>query len=407
MAILPDCEWRRADGLRRIVAALQTEGGGPRVVGGAVRDCLLRLPVTDIDLATPIEPAQVIRRLEAVQIKAIPTGIDHGTITAVASGSSYEITTLRRDVSTDGRHAIVAFSKDWREDAARRDFTFNALYADPQSGEIYDYFDGLADLERRYVRFIGNAQERIAEDHLRILRYFRFLARFDGGQADDTAVAACAASAAKMMALSRERIASELIKILSLPDPVAALGLMIEHRIFAPFLPELADNALAIFRRLVARERRLTVQARPTARLVSLIGAQADSADQVAVRLRLSRRMRSEMIACVSGRNISAANIRAFAYAHDIKTAREAAMLYANDTDLDGCIALLTHWRLPEFPIKGGDIIRRGVTPGPLVAKSLRQIELAWIDEGFPGQPRLDLLIDQTLAQALLADKNA
>lgn len=405
MPRLPDCAWRRDAGLLRVIAALQDGGGGPRVVGGGVRDCLLGLPVTDIDLATPITPRSVIRRLEQDDIKAIPTGIEHGTVTAVANGNSFEITTLRRDVATDGRRAIVAFSDDWREDAARRDFTINALYADPASGEIFDYFGGLADLERRYVRFIGDPQERIAEDHLRILRYFRFLARFDNGAADDAALAACAAGAAKMMALSRERIASELLKILSLPDPTAALALMIEQRIFAPFLPELADDALPLFRRLVARERAAAVQTRPTTRLIALIGSNGDAADRIAVRLKLSRRMRREMTACVGGRNIIAANIRAFAYAHDAISARDAALLYAPDGEVAACLSLLQHWQIPEFPVKGGDIIRRGIPPGPMVAKIMQQIETAWIDEGFPGLPRTDMLIDQAVAQSLLAAK--
>ena len=176
--VLPDVEWRDADGLKRVIAALADDHGGPRIVGGAVRDSLLGIAVTDVDLATILHPDAVIDRLEAARIKAVPTGLDHGTVTAVADGKNYEITTLRRDVATDGRRATVAFATDWREDAARRDFTINALYADPNTGEIFDYFDGLADLESGTIRFIGDADQRIAEDFLRILRYFRFLARF-------------------------------------------------------------------------------------------------------------------------------------------------------------------------------------------------------------------------------------
>lgn len=405
MTILPAGEWRQADGLMRVVAALQCGAGGPRIVGGAVRNSLLGLPVADIDLATAIPPLEVIRRLEAADIKAIPTGIDHGTVTAVASGGSYEITTLRRDISADGRHAIVAFSDDWREDAARRDFTINALYADPKSGEIYDYFGGLADLEKGDVRFIGDPEARIAEDYLRILRYFRFFAHFGRSKADQAALTACARGAPKIMALSRERIASELIKILTLPAPLPALILMIEHGIFAPFLPELDPGAKTAIAHLIARERMVGVQSRPVTRLLALMKNDADAAAGAAMRLKLSRRMQAEIAACMAGRQVNPANIRAFAYAHDIATAREAAMLHAADTDLDPCLALLTGWQAPIFPIKGGDIIRRGVTAGPMVAKTLRQIELAWIDEGFPGQPRLDSLIDQAVGQTLLADK--
>ena len=194
--------------------ALGAEEGLTRYVGGAVRDELLRLPVSDIDLATRIPPDEVIRRLEEAKIKAVPTGIEHGTVTAVSDGHPFEITTLRRDVSTDGRRATVAFTDDWEEDAARRDFTINALSADPLTGELFDYFGGLADLERRHIRFIGDPLQRIAEDHLRILRFFRFHARFDAGEPDVAALEACTARANDLMALSRERIADELLKLL-------------------------------------------------------------------------------------------------------------------------------------------------------------------------------------------------
>ena len=168
-------------------------------------------------------------RLEKARIKAVPTGIDHGTITAVSDGHPFEITTLRRDVSTDGRRATVAFTDDWKEDAARRDFTINALSADPLTGELFDYFGGLADLEQRHIRFIGDPLQRIAEDHLRILRFFRFHARFDAGEPDAAALDACTARANDLMALSRERIADELLKLLGLPDPSATVAIMLER----------------------------------------------------------------------------------------------------------------------------------------------------------------------------------
>jgi poly(A) polymerase len=233
-ARLPDAEWQHHDGLKRIVAALDDVYGGPRYVGGAVRDTLLGLPVSDVDIATALLPNEVINRLEAAGIKAIPTGIEHGTVTAAVDGKNYEITTLRRDVATDGRRATVAFATDWQEDASRRDFTINALYADPKSGEVFDYFNGLSDLEARRLRFIGDAHQRIAEDFLRILRYFRFLARYGGGQIDADAIAACATGAHGLTALSRERIAQELTRILGLQNPVASVLLMIASGIFSP-----------------------------------------------------------------------------------------------------------------------------------------------------------------------------
>src|SRR3569623_2676359 len=200
--ILPAAAWRDRPGLARLIEALSP--GTTRSVGGAVRDTLLGSATADIDLATTHAPDEVVQRLEAAHIKAVPTGIKHGTITAVSSDEVYEVTTLRRDLATDGRHATVAVTDEWREDAARRDFTLNALYADPESGELFDYFGGIADLERRNVRFIGDQQVRIAEDHLRILRFFRFLARL-GDTADPAGLEACSDRATDLMALSRER----------------------------------------------------------------------------------------------------------------------------------------------------------------------------------------------------------
>jgi poly(A) polymerase len=223
MMQLPDAHWLHDPALLRLLDALRYEGQAPRIVGGAVRDALLGIAVADVDLATPLLPDNVIARLERAGIKAVPTGIEHGTITAVADGRTFEITTLRRDVSTDGRRATVQFSTDWKEDAARRDFTINALYADPESREIFDYFNGLEDIEQHHIRFIGDATQRIAEDHLRILRLFRFHARFGAGAIDTEALAAASANASKLMALSRERIADELRKLLGVADPVAAV----------------------------------------------------------------------------------------------------------------------------------------------------------------------------------------
>src|SRR3954453_12334482 len=202
-------KWRAIRGMARVLVALGADEGLTRYVGGAVRDELLGLPVNDVDLATRLRPEEVIERLEKVRVKAVPTGIDHGTITAVSDGHPIEVTTLRLDLSTDGRRATVAFTDDWKADGARRDFTINALSADPRTGEIFDYFGGLDDLGRRHIRFIGDPLQRIAEDHLRILRFFRFHARFDAGEIDSEAIEACTARANDLMALSRERIADE------------------------------------------------------------------------------------------------------------------------------------------------------------------------------------------------------
>jgi len=407
MTKLPEAEWRSSAGLKRVVDALTNDVGGPRIVGGAVRDCLFGLPVSDVDLATPIKPPEVIERLESAQIKAVPTGIDHGTITAVADSNVFEITTLRRDVSTDGRRATVAFSDDWKEDAARRDFTINALYADPDSGEIFDYFGGLDDLENRCLRFIGDADQRIAEDHLRILRYFRFLVRFGDGKVDDEAIAACAAGASKLMALSRERIASELMKILSLPDPVDAVSLMIEHGIFAPFLPELSDNTAAALARLVQREQSFTRQSAPTTRFIALLKSDPAAADKAAMRLKLSNRMRRDISARMKGTGITPASARGFAFDQGLEAASDAAMLYTSDGDIADTLSQLEDWQIPSFSVKGGEIIKLGLNAGPIVAKTLHDIKTAWIEEGFPGRERLDAITRQLVEAALPDSRNA
>ena len=403
---LPTTEWRNAIGLRRVISALADEHGGPRFVGGAVRDTLLGIAVSDVDLATALPPGVVIDRLQAAKIKAVPTGIAHGTVTAVANGKNYEITTLRRDVATDGRRATVAFSVDWREDAARRDFTINALYADPATGAIFDYFGGLEDLKNRAVRFIGDANERIAEDHLRILRYFRFLARFGNGNVNDEAIAACAIAANKLLALSRERIASELLKLLALPDPRQAISLMVDHGIFVAFLPELKGDAVHSVNRLVARERGNAITPSLLTRILSLLPRDPGTVQKVAMRLKISNAMRADLVARARVPTPSAQNTRAIAYREGIECAREAAILFSDDADLLAALAALKGWDVPEFPIKGGKLVSRGLPVGPMVAETLRAIEGQWIAESFPPLDRVNEIADQAVALAIDVSRN-
>lgn len=404
---LPDAAWRNAEGLRQVVAALHDEYGGPRLVGGAVRDTLLGLEVTDVDLATTLLPQAVIDRLEAARLKAVPTGLDHGTVTAVAGGKNYEITTLRRDVATDGRRAVVAFSTDWQEDAARRDFTVNALYADPATGEIFDYFGGLDDLDAGVIRFIGDADQRIAEDFLRILRYFRFLARYGRGPLDADALRACAAGAHGLTALSRERIAQELLKIMLLPDPLEAVELMIEHAIFAPFLPELRDYAPQALRRLVEREAQHDRAISLPARLLTLLPDDVATAEKISARLKLSSRLREALVTRLKAPAPEPANIRAIAYRAGMTCACDVAMLKASDSELIACLAMLDDWTAPDFGIKGGDLIERGLAAGPIVAKTLQKLEAEWIAADFPPQTKLNEMADQTVSAALLAARNS
>ena len=394
MALTLDAaRWRKKRGMRRLLAALGAEEGLTRYVGGAVRDDLLGLPVNDIDLATRIPPDDVIRRLEKAKIKAVPTGIDHGTVTAVSDGQPFEVTTLRRDVSTDGRRATVAFTDDWQEDAARRDFTINALSADPVTGELFDYFGGLGDLENRRIRFIGDPLQRIAEDHLRILRFFRFHARFDAGQPDEAALEACASRANDLMALSRERIADELLKLLGMADPGPTIAIMLKHDILKPVLPEIGLQCASDLVALIASEREAEIAPDPLRRLAALLPADREIADDIAVRLRLSNKARKRL-ACAAERS-RADRPDALAYRLGTECAVDRLLLANRSSEASKIAA----WHTPRLPVTGGALIKRGLPEGPVVARTLRRIEDRWVEAGFPtGEPLQDIIAGELKA---------
>lgn len=385
---LPAADWRARAGVRAIVAALGH--GQARFVGGAVRDTLAGLAVKDVDLATPLPPETVIARLEAAAIKAVPTGLAHGTITAVSAHDHVEITTLRHDVSTDGRRATVAFTDDWQADAARRDFTINALYADPESGAIFDYFGGIADLDAGRVRFIGAPLERIAEDHLRILRFFRFQARFGRGAPDRESLAACVARANDLMALSRERIAAELLALLALADPAPTIALMQQHAIFAPVLPELVESqALAT---LIARETTQAVAPDPLRRLAALLPPDPVLAETIANRLRLSKAQRKRLMIAAARGDDDASDPRALAYWLGAEGAIDRLLLGRGDA------RALIGWTPPRFPLTGGAVVARGISAGPAVAALLKTAERQWVDEGFPDTARATAILNALCA---------
>ncbi|WP_373490998.1 CCA tRNA nucleotidyltransferase [Parasphingorhabdus sp.] len=391
---LPPAEWTERRGLAALIAALD---GKARFVGGAVRDSLLGVEVKDVDIATPLLPEDVMDRLKAASIKAIPTGIDHGTVTAVLPDGPVEITTLRRDVSTDGRRATVAFSDDWQEDAARRDFTINALFADPETLEIFDYFGGLQDLERGQIRFIGSAAARIAEDHLRIMRYFRFLARFGLHELESEAFKACVDAAPLLENLSRERVADELLKLLATDDPRLAVGKMLEGKIFGHIIAGTDQQAGAILDRLVSREQTYAIMPAAIRRLVALLPKDRDRQSTIAKGLKLSKKLQKAIVDrfparpegeanLVTGPSPDADNIRALAYRTSVEAARDVALLFAGDDALPNMLSQLESWQPPIFPLTGGDLIERGLKPGPIVARTLATVEQAWIDNGFPDE---------------------
>jgi len=375
---LPTQAWAATAPGTALLSALDAAAGETRLVGGAVRDGLLGLGGADIDLATRFAPDEVMKRVKAAGLKAVPTGIAHGTVTVVGHDLVAEVTTLRRDVQSFGRHAQVAFTDDWREDAARRDFTVNALYAHLPDGVIDDYWGGLDDLSARRVRFIGDPLLRIAEDHLRILRFFRFSARF-AAQVDADGLAACTARANDLMALSRERIAMELRLLLALPDPVATLALMLDAGIFRPVLPELQAERLPMLVQTIAAEAAAGLSPAWERRLAALLPqGETRVAVEIGARLKLSNAQRMRLVSAVQPAG-SAPHWEA-AY-RDGGEAILDRLLIAGDS---AAAAPLIGWQRPKLPASGKDIIARGVAPGPEVAKRLGVFERAWVAAGFP-----------------------
>lgn len=392
--LLPAAWTQRAD-LAALIAALRPDNA--RYVGGAVRDTLLGLDVKDIDIATPLHPQDVIAQLKAAAIRSVPTGIAHGTVTALLAGGPVEITTLRRDVTTDGRRATVAFATDWQEDASRRDFTINALYAHPQTLAVSDWFGGLDDLAARRLRFIGDARQRIREDHLRILRYFRFQARFGSQPADIEAESACAELAAMLKGLSRERVGMELLNLLGLPDPGPTVARMAQLGVLDVVLPEADPAPLP---GLVAQEQAAGIEPDAVRRLAALLPADAAIAVNVAARFRLSTAQKKRL-AVAASRGLKpflftggagALEARVLAYRLGREQAIDRLLLTGGDT------APLSGWDIPRLPLKGGAIVARGVSAGPEVAAMLRRIEDRWITEGFPDAARVAAMLDAELA---------
>lgn len=393
VSVLPPAQWTMRDDLARLVEVLGADK--VRYVGGAVRDTLLGLPVKDVDLATPLPPLKVIGKLKDAQIQAVPTGIEHGTVTALLAGGPVEITTLRHDVSTDGRRATVAFASDWQDDAARRDFTINALYADPASGEIHDWFGGLEDLAARRVRFIGDARQRIREDHLRILRYFRFQARFGSQPADQEAEQSCAELAPMLKGLSRERVGMEMMNLLGLDNPAPTVARMADLGVLAVVLPEADVAALAM---LVTEEKRQGAAPDPLRRLAALLPADVPLAEQVASRFRLSGAQKKRL-ALAAGRSREPSLLgqreiepRALAYRLGTDAALDRLLLTGQST------ASLHGWPIPTFPLKGGEIVARGVKAGPEVARILQAVEAGWVAAGF-DDAAIPAMLDAELAR--------
>ena len=374
--------------------ALGKAGVEARFVGGYVRDRILGIANenTDIDLAVNKPPEAVMKALEAADIKVVPTGLKHGTVTAIIKSRPFELTTLRRDVETDGRHAVVAFTDDWRADASRRDFTFNALYAD-RAGTIYDYFDGQTDLKAGRVRFIGDPEQRIAEDRLRVLRFFRFHARFGKPPFDGPSFDACRRNAATVSGLSGERVRKELLRTLDAPGGADAFDAMLEAGVLDHWLPEYAGSTK--LRALAAREEK------PDAlrRLAAILPTDAD-ATAIGKRLKLSTQESVRLQLMLDPANaIDTTNLRASLYRLGTKLFIDRALLDAPG-DWRAALALADSWTPPELPIGGNDALALGLKPGPKVGALIEAVERWWIAGDFSADRAACLAELKRLADA-------
>ena len=398
--------WMTAPATVAVMDALEAAGGpgSARFVGGCVRNAVLGLPVDDIDVATSLRPDEASSALRAAKLKVVPTGVEHGTVTAISGRKPFEITTLRRDVSTDGRRAVVAFTDDWTEDARRRDFRLNSLYAD-RSGRLFDPTGhGVEDALAGRIVFVGRAVERIAEDVLRILRFFRFYAWFGRGEPDAEALAACIEQRTSLASLSAERVQKELLKLLQAVDPMPATRLMARAGVLAEVLP--GAGSLDRLAGLVALDR---IEGRPPdalLRLAALVAADRGDAAQTAGRLRLSNAQRERLLALAdegpvpdpamtlpgARRAIYALGPQAF---NDrLRLARAAAPAGQDAADWRALEALAESWRPPPFPLSGADVMARGVPEGPRVGEVLKALEAGWIEGDFTAdrQALLDRL---------------
>lgn len=378
-----------------LIAALEAAGGPgcARFVGGAVRNALLGTEVDDVDIATPLTPEAVVAATAAAKIRVVPTGVEHGTVTAIIDGQPFEVTTLRRDVETDGRRAVVAFTGDWAEDARRRDFTMNAIYADARGELIDPTGEGIADALAGRVRFVGDPATRIAEDSLRVLRFFRFLAWYGRGAPDAAALAACAAGRGSMANLAAERVAKELLKLLAAYDPRPAVRLMAESGVLAQLIP--APDDLGPFERLVEVETEQLFACDPLLRLATLLPGDQTGVFRAAEALRLSNEQRDRLAGArgvdvritswMSPRESRRAVYRlgAETFGDRIKLAWAASTRSATTHQWRGLLALSQSWAPPPFPLSGEDVLSSGVPKGPMVGDVLREVEAWWIDHDF------------------------
>ncbi len=396
-ASIAGAEWLDAADLQRLLATLSADGEAARIAGGAVRNALLKAPVSDVDIATTNRPEATVRKAEAAGFKAVPTGIAHGTITVVAHGKPYEVTTLRADVDTDGRRARVVFGRDWGQDAERRDFTINALYAEAD-GTVIDLVGGLDDIRHRNLRFIGDPEQRIREDYLRILRFFRFFAWYGHGRPDAAGLKACARLKEGLDRLSAERVWGELKKLLGAPDPARALLWMRQTSVLTRILPETEKWGIDAIPGLIAAEQGRAWPVDPLLRLAAMLPPDPARLAGLSARLRLSKAeadrlhfwaktgpVQPETGAADWRRRLYRDNRQGLIDHARLALAGAAAQDHASQKtkSLDGLLADAASWRRPRFPLRGSDLAGLGLKPGPRVGKLLARLEEEWLDSGF------------------------
>ncbi|MHA6641686.1 CCA tRNA nucleotidyltransferase [Mesorhizobium sp. A623] len=401
VSIADKADWLVEKHLQRLLTVLSAEGEEARIAGGAVRNALIGQSVADVDIATTTLPLETVRRVEAAGFKAVPTGIDHGTVTVIAGGRPFEVTTLRADIETDGRHAKVSFGRDWKADAERRDFTINALYAEAD-GAVIDLVGGLEDIKARRLRFIGDPEQRIREDYLRILRFFRFFAWCGEGRPDAEGLKACARLKDGLDRLSAERVWAELKKLLGAPDPARALLWMRQSGVLTQALPESEKWGIDAIHALVNAERDLDWKADPLARLEAIVPPDAARMKTLAERLKFSTREANRLkdwslTAAVEPKTTEAQLARtlyrgvqqgvidrlqlALASARARAVEDDKAMIEAGG--FSRLLAYAQKWEKPVFPIKGADLAALGAAQGPELGATLTALENDWIESAF------------------------
>jgi poly(A) polymerase len=406
--VLENAPWLRSGPTARVLELLSGNGEEARVVGGAVRNALLNIPIGDIDIATTALPAEVIRRAKAAGVKSVPTGIDHGTVTLVVDGQPFEVTTLREDTETFGRKAKVAFGRDWVVDAERRDFTINGLSVDA-AGVVHDHIGGLDDIAARRVRFIGDPDQRIAEDYLRILRFFRIHAAFGAGEPDRAGYLACIRARAGLAGLSAERLRMEMMKLVVAPGATGAITAMADGGLLLPILGGVAYPGP--FAAMVSAERALGMPPHAVRRLGALAVAVTEDAKRIAIRLRLSNAETRALDSMghrwwrLAGMDQATARRRLYRLGAD--RYRDRLMLAwaragggADSASWRELALLPERWSAPKFPLKAADFVARGIAEGPALGQVLALAEDAWLAANFPlDEAALKAIADQTVTR--------